>query len=63
MIDLNLQKEEALKQLELIKDSQKSSDRLNKDTKMTQQEALKKLEHQTEQKDQEIENLKKKMTE
>lgn len=35
MIDINLQREEALKQLELIKDSHKSSERLNKDTKVT----------------------------
>ena len=62
MIDLNLQRDEALKQLEVLSETTKSSERLSKDNKITQQEAVKNLEQQNDKKEMEINNLKQKLT-
>jgi hypothetical protein len=44
LLEEKLAKEEAVKQLEVLQESQKASDRMNKDKKSIQQTALKKLE-------------------
>lgn len=63
LLEEKLAKEEATKQLEVIQEFQKQSDRHNKDKKSIQQTALKKLELEVDQKEQTINELKNSMKE